>query len=82
MAAKLKHRLADLRAASTIMDLVAGRPHELAGDDQPAIGIGLCDGYRLIIRPNHPGSSKKKAEGFDWAKVNRIKVHRIESCDG
>lgn len=73
----LKHRLADLRAATSPKDLVAGRPRE--GSDLQSMVIDLWDGYQLVFCANHPKKLVAEAGKLDWLKVSRIKVLRIES---
>ena len=76
VAEALKHRLADLRAATSPKDLVAGRPCVSA--DGQHMSIDLCDGYRLVFKANHPNYSRQGPDDLDWAKVSRIKILRIE----
>jgi proteic killer suppression protein len=76
VAAALKRRLADLRAATSINDLVAGRSR--VGNDRNKMMIDLCDGYRLIVQANHIKNPKLEGGGVNWKKVNRIKIVRIE----
>ena len=51
VAEQLKRRIADLRAADTVMDLVASPPSVL--DDPHQVAIALCDGWRLVCAVNH-----------------------------
>lgn len=74
----LKHRLADLRAALSIKDLMAGRPRRLDGTDQQYIAIDLCDGYRIVFCANHPYNPISGSGEIDWPRVSRIKILRIE----
>ncbi len=73
----LKHRLADLRAATSVKDLVAGRPRISA--DREHMIVDLCDGYRIVFKANHPKNPKSDTEDVDWERVSRIKILRIES---
>lgn len=73
----LKHRLADLRAATSTKDLVAGRPR-ISADRQHMV-VDLCDGHRIIFKPNHTKLPKMDSGDIDWARVTRIKLLRIES---
>lgn len=75
----LKHRLADLRAATSVNDLVAGRPRASRGADHQHIVVDLCNGYRIILGPNHPKNPMTETGRLDWARVSRIKVLRIDS---
>ena len=79
-AEKLKRRLADLRAAPSVKDLVAGRPRELEGSRHPHIGIDLSEGYCLVFCANHNATPRVKSGDVDWSRVCRIKLLRIEKC--
>jgi len=73
----LKHRLGDMRAATSPKDLVAGRPR--IGADGQHMVIDLCDGHRIVFKANHPNYPKRDTDELDWARVSRIKIMRIES---
>jgi len=55
-ATMLKHRLADLRAASSVRDIVAGRPREIDGPPPKPMVVDLCDGRRIVFTANHPNN--------------------------
>ena len=75
----LKHRLADLRAAITINDLLVGQPRILDGDTYNRhMIIDLCDSYQMIFSANHPNNPIGENGKIDWQKVSRIKILRIE----
>lgn len=76
VAEALKHRLADLQAATSVKDLVVGRPR--IGDDGKQMIIDLCSGHRMVFEANHIKNPKAKTGDVDWERVNRIKVLRIE----
>ena len=75
----LKHRLADMRAATCTNDLVAGQPR-LSADGEQMV-VDLCDGYRIVFKANHTRNPLTEAKDVDWPKVIRIKILRIESDD-
>jgi hypothetical protein len=75
----LKRRLADMRAARTTKDLVAGRPR--LGNDSKQMIIDLPDGYRIRFKANHPKYPKTDIDELDWTKVSRIKIMSIEKED-
>ncbi len=75
----LKHRLADLRAAVSVKDLVAGKPRRLGGADHQHMAIDLCDGYRIVFSANHPNNPVVESGELDWSKVSRVKILRVES---
>jgi len=72
----LKARLADLRAAEWIGDLVAGNP-SVSDARRPAVTIGLAGGYELICEVNDP-SPRQGADGrVDMRRVRRLRVTAI-----
>jgi hypothetical protein len=74
----LRHRLADLRAARTIYDVIVGNMRAFP-DDRTRMMLDLCDGYVLVFCANHP--QKQSSEPLDWAKVSRIRVTDILTLD-
>lgn len=75
----LKHRLADLRAATSIKDLVAGKPHlSDEGTDQNLI-IDLVSGYSIVVGANHSRNPLTETGRLNWAMISRVKLLRIES---
>jgi proteic killer suppression protein len=74
----LKHRLADLRAATSVKDLLVGLPRVLDGTDHQHMVIDLYDHYRVVFCANHPNNPVAESGKLDWPKVSRIKILRIE----
>lgn len=74
----LKHRLADMRAATSVKDLVVGRPRILDDSRGQHMVVDLCDGYWLTFQSNHTNRPIIDADDIDWARVTRIKLLRIE----
>jgi hypothetical protein len=81
VAEMLKHRLADLRAAISIRDLVAGRPRLLEGTGDLCMTLDLSEGYRMVFCANHPKNPVATTGGLDWLRVSRVKIMRIERDD-
>ena len=81
VAGYLKRRLADMRAALAVRDLVAGNPREIAGPITTLIAVDLCDGYRIVFCANHVSNPTKEDGGMDWARVSRVRILRIEVGD-
>jgi len=75
----LKHRLADLRAALSVQDLLVGHPRIINGGtyDQHMV-LELIDGFQIFFCANHPDNPVTKNNKIDWTKVSRIKILRIE----
>jgi toxin HigB-1 len=81
VAAKLRHRLADLRSAVTPQDLVAGRPREVEEGDRTMMAVELTDGVRLLFCPNHNDTPRLDSGRVDWTRVTRIQVLEIRRGD-
>jgi proteic killer suppression protein len=77
----LRERLADLRAAETVLELVAGRPREIPSKPHNKYAISLTDGYRLVLRVNHAEVPLQKSGQVDWALVTRVMILGIEVSD-
>ncbi len=77
IAEMLKHRLADLDAATSPSDLVAGRPR-LSKDGLRMI-VDLCAGSYLSFAANHPKNPTTSNGDLDWGRVNRIIILEIGS---
>lgn len=78
IAEKLKHRLADLRAAIYVNDLIVGKPREI--DQQFAVDLG--DDFSIIFCANHNANPLLKGGKIDWSKVTRIKIFKIGDSHG
>ena len=79
----LKHRLADMHAATSPKDLIAGRPRELAGTgSQRLMALDLSDGLCIVFCANHPKAPTTGGGDLDWSRVNRVKILRIGNADG
>jgi hypothetical protein len=73
VAARLRARVADLRAADTISDVpVATQP---ASDSTVEIDLG--DGFKMLVGANHPVPPVLKSGATDWSQIRRIKILRI-----
>jgi hypothetical protein len=74
----LRHRLADLEAAGSVRDLIAGNPRKRksSGNYQ----VTLADSFCLEFAANHVKKPLDKNEEVDWKRVNRIQIVRIGKC--
>ena len=70
----LRHRLADLRAATSVKDLAAGRPRLLDDVGRQHMVIDLCDGYQMVFCANHPKNPVTESGNLDWPRINRVKI--------
>ena len=73
----LKRRLADLRAAESLQDLLAGSPRIVENDAEPHLIVYLAGGYVLRLVPNHPIVAPRQCLGGDWTMVRRLKIISI-----
>jgi hypothetical protein len=76
VAESLRRRLADLRAATSVSDLIASPPLPLT--DPLQMAIELSDGYRLVLAANHVSVPMLGSGLVDWSAVTRIKLLRME----
>jgi proteic killer suppression protein len=74
----LKSRLADLRAAPTVLDLVVGRPI-FNGSDKAELRISITDDFVLHCRPNHSSLPIDQDGAVDWRRIHRLQVIDIEA---
>lgn len=70
-ARKLRSRLADLQAADTVAELVAGRPHPLSGSRAGQFALDLAGGQRLVFRAARQEAS---TTGADWKRITAIEI--------
>jgi hypothetical protein len=82
VAEALKHRLADMSAATSVNDLVAGRPRILGGTAPHQMALDLGDNYRIAFTANHTKNPRTETGDLDWKRVSRIKILRIERDHG
>ncbi len=76
VAEALKHRLADLDAATSPRDLIGGKPR--LGPDARTMTLDLCEGCHVVFTHNHPNNPTKSTGEVDWEKVSRVRILRIE----
>jgi hypothetical protein len=75
-AAQLQDRLADMRAATSVSDLVAGSP-ALDASPPGEIRFTLEGGYELVCGGNHPRPPVTDEGRVDFSRIRRVKVVRI-----
>lgn len=76
-ARKLRARLADIEAAATVTDLVAGNPHPLKGDRAGQFALDLAGGLRLVFAPDHDPCPEHPHGGIDWPQVTAVCIEYI-----
>jgi hypothetical protein len=77
IANELRRRVADLRAATSVRDLLIGAPRE--AEDQIALDVGPC--FQITFCANHNTVPTLESGAIDWSKVSRVKILAIESKD-
>lgn len=70
-------RLADLRAASTVDEVVVGNPKAIIIDGAPAMRLDLDESSILVFCPNHLKVPMLSDASVDWFAVSRIKILKI-----
>lgn len=76
---ELRARLADIRAATSASDLIAGKPR-LDTCPPGRIQFNLNGGYELVCLGNHPQPTLTKDGLVDLGRMRRLKVVAIQEC--
>lgn len=71
---KLKARLADLMAASSLGVLTAGRPHPLRGDRGGQFALDLDGGARLVFDSADSPIPLNEDFSINWPQVRRVRI--------
>lgn len=74
---KLIHRLADLRAATCVHDLILGNPRSLNHSIKHQYVVDICDDISIFFCANHIKNPLLRNGDMNWSKVKRIKIIRI-----
>lgn len=74
----LMRRLADLRASTSLSDLVLGDPRDVPGTNSRFKTIEIAFGHRLVIRANHAKNPTLSDGKTDWRRVSHVQVMSIE----
>jgi hypothetical protein len=77
----LQRRLADLRAAFTVRDILAGHPRVVDGAGEDCLVVDLEGSWQIVLAANHPRNPRTASGACDWGKVTRVRVLRIENRD-
>jgi hypothetical protein len=79
IARQLRERLASMREADNVTELLTGRPAEIADGPRRCYEVRLPGGYRVVMCANHkPLPLLGDSGGVDWSRVSRVLIHRIE----
>ena len=79
---KLRARLAELEAASTLADLgpplsPPARCHELKGKLAGHFSVDLDHPYRLIFLSDHNPPPMLPTGGLDWSKIRAVVIQEV-----
>jgi hypothetical protein len=77
----LRSRLADLLAAGNVMELPVAQPRYI-GRDHRKLTLPLCDGWSLLVAPNHNRVPVFPGGRVNWGKVSRIRIDAIKESHG
>ena len=78
VAGHLKQRLADIRAAGNIDDVIAGHPQKSTVDTRECVRIDLAGSCELIVVPNHVPPRNDADSTTAWNLVRRVRVVALE----
>jgi hypothetical protein len=78
VAGLLLSRLADLRAAGRLGELVGLLPMSVDNATGTAVIALGTSGPTLHVRVNHPNCPRQADGAVDWQQVTRIQILRIE----
>lgn len=78
VSAKIKSRLADLRAIKYVTQLPVGSPVEVIFNNKPCYKITLTVGYSLRCCSVHNKTPLDVEGNVDWSKVSRIQILSID----
>lgn len=70
VAAALRHRLADLRAAVSLNDVIVGHPQV----DGQLVSIEIGDTHLLRLAANHVKNPVSADGTIDWKAISRLRV--------
>jgi hypothetical protein len=79
VALTLKSRLADMRAAMFVSELLAGSPGEIKYNGIPAYKLDLTTQERLVFCCAHENIPLLTDGNTDWHQVSRVKLINIGS---
>ena len=80
-ASLLLHRVADIRAATSVLDLVAGSPREDGSTVPSSFLVNVAEKHRIRIAANHVSNPITPTGAVDWANVRRVMIVAIEASD-
>lgn len=79
IAHRLRGRVADIRAATNVSDLLVGNPR-LQGSSLELLVVDLGDEARMVWKANHVSPRTLPDGNTDWSQVSRVKLLKIEEA--
>ena len=76
-AGRLRRRLADLRAAGSLADILSGGLVETFSSKTDELSFDLM-GSKLVLRVNHHALPVDDLGNVEWKRVTRVKIMSIE----
>ena len=70
----LQKRIDDLQAASHIGELVAGKPHPLAGNPKCSFALWISKSKRLVFEPMDRVIPELEDGSIDRSKITKVKI--------
>lgn len=80
-ARKLRARVADLKAAASVVRLPAGKPHPLMGVRLGQYAVDLTNGQRIVLEPGVQPIPKLPSGDVQWDAVTKVRISEIGSND-
>ena len=74
VAQKLRSRLSDIQAASTLMDLPFSDACAVSWKNRECYCFMLGEGHAMLVGANHVRPPIESAGRMDWSAVKRVKV--------
>jgi hypothetical protein len=82
VAAALRDRLSEMRAADNVAELPVGSPTALNGTADAQFTLKLNDGHVLRLKVNHNKVPTTANGEVDWARVSRVQLLAVENTHG
>ena len=76
-AQKLRTRLAELRAAQNVSELIAGNPHPLRGEYSDLFALRLDGGRRIVFAALLQDAPWMEIRSIDWSRVTAVQIEFI-----
>jgi hypothetical protein len=79
VARQLRERLASVREAENVFELLTGHPRPIPGGNGRCYEVFLPENFRMVICANHKVLPRiGGSDSVDWSKVTRVIVRSIE----